>query len=311
MSKVKKHSSYERKKRAAYTMFLIPFLVGFAVLFLWIYLDSLKFSFNSIEMKGVDGYELHFVGWDNYKYAFQTDTDYVGNVRTAVGEMMTNIVLVTLYSLLIAVILNTKMKGRTAFRAIFFIPVILATGFVDKADSFATILTQQWGSMGAEASASSAVANGLVSTMEIKKYLTSLSFSPQLSNYIIAAVDGIFNIVNLAGVQMMIFLAGLQSIPESVYEAADIDGASKWETFWLVTFPMISPIIIVNVIYTMVDSLTKPQNVLMQQIQQMSFKANSMGVASAMAWFYFLVVAICIGLVMLVLRRFVYYQQRD
>jgi len=110
---------------------------------------------------------------------------------------------------------------------------------------------------------------------------------------------------------MMIFLAGLQSIPPSVYEASDIDGASKWESFWLITFPMISPIIVVNIIYTMVDSLTKPQNVIMQQIQQQSFKANSMGIASAMAWFYFAVIAVSILVVTFIVQRYVYYQQKD
>ncbi len=311
MNRTKKHLSYERRKRRYYMVFLIPFLAGFFILFLGIYMNSLRFSFNEIEMKGAEGFELHFVGWKNYIFAFLTDPDYINNVKNSVMGMLTNIPLVILYSLLMAVILNKKMKGRTAFRAIFFIPVILATGFVDKADNFALILTQQWGNIGAETNAASAVANGLISSMEIKRYLMQLSFSPGLSSYIISAVDSIFNIVNLAGVQMMIFLAGLQSIPPSVYEASDIDGASKWESFWLITFPMISPIIVVNIIYTMVDSLTKPQNVIMQQIQQQSFKANSMGIASAMAWFYFAVIAVSILVVTFIVQRYVYYQQKD
>lgn len=311
MSKKKKTLSYQRKKNASYMVFLIPFLAGFFLLFLGIYFNSLRFSFSTVEMKGADGFDLHFTGLENYKYIFTTDPDYISNARSSIASMLINIPIVILYSLLLAIILNTKIKGRAVFRAIYFIPVILATGFVDKADSYATIMTQQWDAIGAVGNASSAVANGLISSLELERYLMGLNFSPMISGYIINAIDNIFNIVNLAGVQMMIFLAGLQSISPSVYEAADIDGASKWESFWLVTFPMISPIILVNVIYTIVDSMTKPQNVIMQQIEKMSFKANSMGVASAMAWFYFLMVAVCIGIVTFGIQKYIYYQQRD
>lgn len=311
MSKSKKALSYQRKKNASYTVLLIPFLAGFFLLFLSIYFNSIQFSFSTVEMKGSEGFALHFTGWDNFKYIFSTDPDYVSNVRNAIVEMLVNIPIVILYSLLMAILLNTKMKGRSAFRAIYFIPVILATGFVDKADSYSAIMSQQWDAIGTATNSTSAVANGLISSLDLERYLMNLNFSPMISEYIINAIDNIFNIVNLAGVQMMIFLAGLQSISPSVYEAADIDGASRWESFWLVTFPMISPIILVNVIYTIVDSMTKPQNVIMQQIEKMSFKANSMGVASAMAWFYFLMVAVCIGIIVFVIQKYIYYQQRD
>jgi len=311
MARIKRVSSYEKKKRASYMVFLIPFIIGFFLLFIEIYLNSLRYSLSEFEMMGADGFKLHFVGFKNYSFAFFTDPDYVSNVSASIRNMMWNIPLVILYSLLMAVILNSRIKGRAAWRAIFFIPVILATGFVDKADAFATIMTQQWGSVGGEADKVNAVANGLISSLELEYYLMSLNFSPALSGYIVSAIDQIFSIVNLAGVQMMIFLAGLQSIPPSIYEAADIDGSTKWESFWLITFPMISPIILVNVIYTVVDNLTKPQNVIMRQIQDYRFRANGMGVAQAMAWFYFGIIAVSIALIALIIRGFVYYQQKD
>ena len=308
--KKKKGFNYQQKKKISYLVFMIPFLAGFLLLFLEIYINSLRFSFCNIEMLGADGYALHFTGLGNYRFALFTDPDYLNNLRSSLVSMISDIVLATLYSLLIAVVLNGNMKGRTVFRAIFFIPVILATGFVNRADEYAAIFSQQWDSMGAEGTVAT-VANGLISSTEIRSFLMNLSFSPQLSKYVVSAVDGIFNIVNISGVQMMIFLAGLQSISPSIYEAADIDGASRWESFWLITFPMLSPIILVNVIYTVVDSLTKPQNVIMKQIQEQSFSANNMGVASAMAWMYFVVIAVFIGLFALVFSGYIYYQQRD
>jgi ABC-type sugar transport system permease subunit len=308
MKKVKKKSSYEQKKQRAYLVFMLPFLIGFFLLFLGIYLNSLGFSFSNIKMVGAEGYTQKFVGFDNFKYAFLTDPHFVNNLRSSMVSMLRDVVMGTLFSLMIAVVLNGNMKGRTAFRAIFFVPVILPTGFVDKADEFTSIFSSQWSSMGETATN---VANGLISSKEISDILMELSFSEELSDIVISAVDGIFNIVNISGVPILIFLAGLQSISPAIYEAADIDGTSKWESFWLITFPMISPIILVNVIYIVVDSMTSSSNVIMTQIRELSFSSSMMGVASAMAWIYFVLNAIVIGLFFFVISRYVYYQQKE
>ncbi|MBR4072679.1 MAG: sugar ABC transporter permease, partial [Clostridia bacterium] len=204
-------------------------------------------------------------------------------------------------------------KGRTFFRAVFFIPVILATGFMAKADMNNMISDQMWSSMGS-ATASAAdteMANGLFNGAEIQEFLLSLSFSTKISDFILNAAQNIYNIVNISGVQMVIFLAGIQSISPAIYESASIDGATAWESFWLITFPMISPLIIVNVVYTVIDSFTSSDNIIMLQIQEQTFKSNGMGLASAMAWFYFLVVAVCLIVITLIIRGYVYYQQRD
>ncbi len=309
--KRKIHLSYANRRKLSYAVFLIPFLAGFFLLFLGIYINSFRFSLNELEMKGAQGFELHFTGLSNYKYALFTDPGFLVNVRAAVSAMLPNIILAILYSLMIAVILNTKFKGRTVFRAIYFIPIILATGFMSRADNLSAIFSQQWNSMSSDSSTMGSVANGLIDTSDLRSFFMNLSFSPQLARFVISAVDQIFNIVNIAGVQMLIFLAGLQSISPSVYEAADIDGCSTWEKFWLITFPMISPIIVVNVIYTIVDTFTDAENPIMTQIREQSFKSNSMGIASAMAWFYFAVIAVCIGVVTLIISRYVHYQQKD
>ena len=307
---MKKISSYERKKQKAYLVFLTPFLVGFFLLFVGIYIDSLKFSFCDIKMAGEGGYTLKFVGIDNYKFSFLTDPDFVANLQKSISGMLRDVIMGTLFSLMMAVVLNSNMKGRAGFRAIFFVPVILATGFVEKADQYASVFTSQWDAMGSSGTTAS-VANGLISSAEISDVLMELSFSPELSKFVVSAVDGIFNIVNISGVPILIFLAGLQSISPAIYEASNIDGASKWETFWMITFPMISPMILVNVIYIIVDSLTSSSNVIMEQIQEMSFSSSKMGIASAMAWIYFLITAVLIALFIFVISRYVYYQQKE
>lgn len=306
----KKVSSLEQKKERTYLVFMIPFLVGFVFLFIGILFDSLRFSFSDIEMMGAKEFDLHWKGFANYKYAFRTDPDFVNNLQTSIVSMLRDVIIATLFSLMIAVVLNSKMKFRAGFRAIFFVPVILATGFVAKADSYASVFSSQWSSMGADGTTAQ-VANGLISSKEISEVLLELSFSQELSEFVVSAVDGIFNIVNISGVPILLFLAGLQSINPAIYEASDIDGASKWEAFWLITFPMISPFILVNVIYIIVDSMTSSSNVIMQQIQELSFNAGKMGVASSMAWIYFVLNAVIIALFTFVISKYTYYQQRD
>lgn len=308
--KARRRVSLESRKQRTYWVFLIPFLAGFVLLFAGIYFDSIVYSFCEIKMNGAEGFSQRFVGFENYVTALN-DANYVPNITSSVSTMLMNIPLITFYSLFVAVMLNRDIKGRTVFRAIFFIPVILATGFMTKADMTNVVANNTWSTLGETATASGTMANGLFDALDIQQYLMNLSFSPALSSYVVSAVTGIFDIVNNSGVQMLIFLAGLQSISPSIYEASDIDGASGWETFWLVTFPMISPYILVNVFYTIVDSFTKSDNPIMTLVQEQSFKSNAMGVGAAMAWFYFAIVAICIAIIVALISSYIYYQQRD
>ena len=308
--KARRRTSLEARKQRTYWVFLIPFLVGFVFFFAGIYFDSIIYSFSELKMNGAEGFSQTWVGFSNYKTAL-ADDNYTKNILSSVGNMLLNIPLITFYSLFVAVLLNRDIKGRTVFRAIFFIPVILATGFMSKADMTNVVASNTWSSLGDATTATGTMANGLFDSVDLQQYLMNLSFSPALSKYVVSAVSGIFDIVNNSGVQMLIFLGGLQSISPSIYEASDIDGASAWETFWLVTFPMISPYILVNVFYTIVDSFTKSDNAIMQLIQEQSFKSNAMGVGAAMAWFYFLIVAICIAIIVAIISSYIYYQQRD
>ena len=132
-----------------------------------------------------------------------------------------------------------------------------------------------------------------------------------LVTYVTTAINNIYNIVNRSGVQMLIFLAGLQSISPAIYESVQIDGATSWETFWKITFPMISPMILVNAVYTIIDSFTTDSNVVMSFISGVYQQANGNVVSSAMAWMYFLIVIGIIALVAAICSAFVFYQRRD
>ena len=110
---------------------------------------------------------------------------------------------------------------------------------------------------------------------------------------------------------MLIFLAGLQSISPAIYESCSIDGATGWETFWKITFPMISPMILVNAVYTIIDSFTTNQNTVMRFIDGIYTQSNGKEISSAMSWMYFLIVILIVAIVAAIASAFVFYQRKD
>ena len=218
-----------------------------------------------------------------------------------------------------AVLLNQKMVGRTLFRAIFFIPVILSTGLIDDIDMNNTFANYaEGGEVGEEAEAVGATvstgsgANALVSAVDLQGLFNSMKIGSGLVEYVVQIVNDVYELVNRSGVQMLIFLSGLQSISPAIYESCTIDGATTWETFWKITFPMISPMILVNAIYTVIDSFTSGSNAVMNYIGNI-YDATQGGdvLATAMYWIYFSLVLLVIIIVAAIMSAYVFYQRRD
>jgi ABC-type sugar transport system permease subunit len=203
------------------------------------------------------------------------------------------------------------MKGRTVFRAIFFIPVILSTGIIAKSDAANNIQAVYSAIDIGEVSSSVEEVSNAFGVDSLMYYMEQVfSFSPWILNFVEAAAENVYGIINNAGVQILIFLSGLQSISPSLYEAAAMEGCSKWESFWKITLPMISPMILVNIIYTIVDSFTKYDNNVMRIIQEQLLGADY-GNAAAGAWVYFLIIAFLVTTILGVASRFVFYQNRE
>jgi len=208
-----------------------------------------------------------------------------------------------------AVLLNQKMIGRAAFRAIFFVPVILSTGIMESIES-QNLLSQYMGeASGIEDGSGQSTANEIVSAMDVEVLFSGMAVGQGLVTYVVQAINNIYNIVNRSGVQILIFLAGLQSISPAIYESVQIDGATAWETFWKITFPMISPMILVNAVYTVIDSFTTDSNVVMRFIAN-TYNESEV-VSSAMAWMYFLIVILILAAVAGIFSAFVFYQRKD
>lgn len=252
----KKKLSLTQKRAVNGVLFILPWLIGFLVFYVRSLIMTIQFSLNELTVNPGGGYSLRFVGLDNFIYAFRVDPQYKQILTTSVGNMLIDVPLIIFFSLFMAMLLNKKFKGRTLVRAIFFLPVILNSGAILDAMSLARNM-MSGGLSNASAEMAAAAAGTGVSVEYYIHMFASLGMPDSIIEYVTGAVTRISDIINASGVQIVIFIAALQSISGSMYEVAKIEGATAYETFWKVTFPMVMPHIITNIVYTVVDSFTK------------------------------------------------------
>lgn len=254
----KKKMSLMTKRSFTGLLFILPWLIGFV----WFYVRSLvmsvQFSLSDLTVNPGGGYTLSFVGLENFIYAFRAHATYKQVLTTSVGNMLIDVPLITFFSLFMAMLLNRKFRGRTLVRAIFFLPVILNSEAITDAMALARNM-MSGGISNASAELAQAASGNGVSIEYYIQLFGALGLPDVIIEYVAGAVSRISDIINASGVQIIIFIAALQSIPGSMYEVAKIEGATTYETFWKVTFPMVMPHIITNVVYTVVDSFTKSE----------------------------------------------------
>ena len=280
--------SLTRRKGFYGYVFIAPWLVGTVLVFAYPILYSIVISFS--EIINVTENKLQFVGLANYVRALMEDVTFVPTYLETIRETLLNTPLINVFAMYIALLLNRDIRCRGLFRATFFLPVMLGTGFI----------MQQLLGQKVDADAME-VARGLLLPDQLTLYL-----GPSVTGFIQNFLSKITIILWKSGVQIIIYLAGLQSISNSVYEAARVDSATEWEIFWLITLPMMAPIILLNLIYTVVDSFTDASNPVVAYIYQIGFEGPSQfEFASAMSWFYFLFVILLVGLIFLIMRHFV------
>ena len=297
-----------RKARSGY-VFVAPFLIGIILIYIPILLDSIWFSFNKLNNNHfVDGVKVPIfesVGIQYYRDALFGSSDFVSALLQGLQDLVFEVPAVIIFSLFIAVVLNQKMLGRAVFRAIFFIPVIISTGLMETLIYNDDMSSEMEG--GIDDGSGTNSTTEIISVLDVERLFSSMKVGGELVGYVVSIVNDVYNIINYSGVQMLIFLAGLQSISPSIYEACQIEGASAWETFWKVTFPMISPMILVNAVYTIIDALTRSSNVAMEYISGIGDE----GQGSAMAWSFFVIVILIIAVVAGIASTFIFYQRRD
>ena len=306
-NKKKKIASLDRRKSRAGWVFVLPFIIGLLLIYIPIIFDSILLSFQDVTINQEGQVVKTFVGWANYREAIMGDVGFAENLWKGLGKLAFDIPAIIIFSLFMAVMLNQKMVGRAAFRAIFFIPVILSTGLMESIES-QNIFSDEMESE-IENGSGASTASEIVSAMDVERLFANMKIGTGIVDYVTKAINNIYDIVNRSGVQMLIFLAGLQSISPAIYESCSIDGATEWETFWKITFPMISPMILVNGVYTIIDSFTTDSNVVMKYIKNAYSKGEE--ISTAMSWIYFLIVILIVALGAAIFSAFVFYQRRD
>ena len=273
------------------TFFILPFIIGFLVFMCKPLVESLIFSFNDVKLVPGVGYTKTFVGIENFKTALLVDPEYNTYLVEEIGQMVINTIATLVMSFVVAVILNQEFKGRVLCRAIFFLPVILSSGVlpgIEHQNEFYDMMAGM-----AEAVEGS---SGVNISESLQGLLQVSGVGSKFFEVVFTMIDSIYDIVMASGIQIIVFLSGLQSISPSLYEAADVEGCSAWESFWKITFPMVSPLLLVNCIYTIIDFFMKNDNRVMELIYQVTYQDFKFGVSAAMSWIYFAIALAFIGI---------------
>ena len=302
---------YEKKKGLYGYGFIALWFIGTLWLFIMPVLTSLWYSLCNTKLLDKAGalevgmtsagIYTEWNGFYNFTKAFTIDTTFLPKLGTALGEILPNTIVIMIFSLFIAVILNQKFRGRTLARAIFFLPVLIATGPV------ISVINGDMTSQGVSDAAQFSTLFKTDLVTELMEFLGIYNLNQTFTDIIKDITSGVLNLVWNSGIQILIFLSALQTIPPSAKEAASIEGATAWEFFWKITFPYISPMILSNLVYTVIDAFVSTDNVVMEYVLAQS-RNWEYGYSAALAWIYFAIVGACLGIICVIINRFVYYE---
>lgn len=290
--------SYEKRKALYGYGFISLWFIGTLIWFLYPLATSLLYSFMHVQPE-TGGMQGTFTGLDNYLYVLTADADYRKYLVSVLTETLWKTPLIIIFSLFIAVILNQQFRGRSFVRAVFFLPVIIATGPVY------SIISGNISDSGAGSQFSTIFSVDLME--ELFQFIGLYDINENIRKMAETIANHLFSIVWNTGIQILIFLAALQNIPVSVKEAAQIEGATAWEYFWKITLPYVSPMILTCLIFTVIDSFTSPDNAVMGRVLKMQ-KEWQYGYAAAMVWLYFIIVLAAVGFITALLNHYIYYE---
>lgn len=293
MSK-KRHLSIERRNSRNGFLFTLPWLIGVLLFFISPLIQSIAMSFSDVAVT-LDGFKLTFAGFKNYYYILYQSPEYLNNLMDSINEFLYEVPIILILSLIIAVVLNSKFRGRTFFRSLFFVPVILVgsvvmTTFLDGGKSEAVTEATQ-----------SVYLSGLI---DFKAIFAQMGITGEVTDIIFHYIDEIFDLIWLSGVQIILFISGLQSIPDQLYEVSKVEGASKWEEFWYITVPMLGNSIVLVLIYTVIDFCVSSSNAVIQQAYTVLLDQQVYGTSSAMLWLFFAVIGAMLSVVFFLYYRF-------
>ena len=286
MNLAKGSLTLEKKRSLSGYIFCLPWLIGFLIFQLYPLITSFRLSIS--EITDLSGLQMKLIGFSNYVKLFREDVDFVPAFLQSIKTTVLYTPFIVVIAIVIAILLNQKIKGRSFFRVVFFLPVLLGSG----------VVMSQLGN----------AANIMQMPAAVEMYV-NYYFSSNVAEVINSILSEIISVFWSTGVQIIILLGGLQSIPDSYYEAARVDNANSWDMLWKITLPILSPMIFLTLIYTIIDSFRDENNEISSLIVNVGFKNGNDEYGASMGWVYFLVVGVVVILATLAFRRYVYYEK--
>jgi ABC-type sugar transport system permease subunit len=252
----------------------------------------------------MEGYDLVFKGLNNYKRALFVDANIRRLIVNALIQSFSELPVILAFSFFAALLLKEKFRGRNIVRAIFFLPVIMASGVIAAIDSSNGTLSTLMNRNTAD------LVNGVATSLSANKLILSIFSSaiPQSGlQFLGSAIDRIYDIIMASGLQIIIFIGGLNTISPAIFEASNMEGASAWENFWKITFPMMGPYLLLNTVYTVIDSFINMKNPLIITIQNYLLSFSEFSFASSIFWIYFSIIFIIVGIMLKIMAKKVFY----
>lgn len=287
--------SFADKRAMVGRLFLLPWVIGVVYFFIIPFIQGVIYTVNKLTFTS-QGLQMDFVGINNYKKAI-SDLDFIKVLTNSLGEMFPRVIIIVFFSLFVAIVLRGNFRGRTLSRAVFFLPVIISSGVV--------ITVLQENIMGTDLSGKES--SYLFKIASFQTTLSNIGLPAEVLTVFSDIINQLFDLSWKSGVQILLLLAAVNNIPRSSYEVAEIEGATEWEKFWKITFPMVSPTIFVAVIYTVIDSFTDFSNGVMRMISE-KLSLGYYEYSSTIAFIYFVCVLVVIGLIGLIISRRIFYQ---
>lgn len=292
------------RTRAIYGyLFILPFILGFILFMIKPLYQSFMMSLSDVEISK-EGFKSTLNHFGNYKRAFLVDPEFNRMLVESVTTMLSRSLATIVFSFFVAMLLNQEFKGRALARSIFFLAVILSSGVLVGLEYNNTLMQELKATI-------EEYGDGNTVTQVLEDILVSNAGgvtgpSEKLFKTLFEIIDSIYDVAMASGIQIIIFISGLQNISNSMYEAADMEGCTSWEKLWKITVPMLSPLMLVCWIYTIVDFFMKTDNKIMEKINTQMVAQLNYGYSSALAWIYFAVCMVMIGLTSFIISKVVY-----
>ena len=290
--KNKRMKGIEQLNRKYGRIFVLPWVIGMLVFYIIPLVQSFLFSVSDVSVYS-GGIKLDFVGLTRYKKLLLADPDYTALVKEALISFLYSLPVIILLSMVLALLLNQKFRGRLFFRSLYFLPVIISTGVV--INLLFSTTSSDLSNIGVSESYSA-------NMFDVEDIIEWLGLTGGIAEYISLIISKVFDLIWKCGIQTVLFIAGLQSVPSSLYEASRVEGATKWEEFWFITFPMLSRVTLLVAVFTMVELITDTNVELVSNVYN-SMTAGVYDNPSTMMWMYFIIAGGVIGLLIVLYNR--------